>query len=71
MNMDEAIAYGATIKAAQLSGQNMENQDIKLIDVMPISLGIRDADGDMSVIIPKNSKIPLRKAHPLKVKTEK
>ena len=52
MNMDEAIAYGATIKAAQLSGQNMENQDIKLIDVMPISLGIRDADGDMSVIIP-------------------
>ena len=41
--MDEAIAYGATIKASQLSGQNQENRNILLQDVTPMSLGIEDA----------------------------
>ena len=43
LNMDEAIAYGATIKASQLSGQNQENRNILLQDVTPMSLGIEDA----------------------------
>ena len=42
LNMDEAIAYGATIKASQLSGQNEASKDIFLQDVTPMSLGVAD-----------------------------
>ena len=62
--MDEAIAYGATIKASQLSGQDQENRDILLQDVTPLSLGLADVSGMMGVIIPKNSKIPLKITQP-------
>ena len=62
--MDEAIAYGATVKASQLSGQNQENSDILLQDVTPLSLGIEDAYQNMGVIVPKNSQIPLSMVYP-------
>jgi len=62
--MDEAIAYGATIKASQLSGQDQENRDILLLDVTPLSLGLADVSGMMGVIVPKNSRIPLKITQP-------
>ena len=54
---DEAIATGATLQAGILSGAV---QNIVLLDVTPLSLGIETFGGLMNVIIPRNSTIPLK-----------
>ncbi len=54
---DEAIATGATLQAGVLSGAV---QNIVLLDVTPLSLGIETFGGLMNVIIPRNSTIPLK-----------
>ncbi|XP_078150726.1 heat shock cognate 70 kDa protein-like isoform X1 [Carex rostrata] len=61
---DEAVAYGAAVHAANLSGQGTEEiSNLVLIDVTPLSLGI-DVLGDItSVIIPKNTPVPTQKWH--------
>ncbi|XP_073128475.1 heat shock cognate 70 kDa protein-like [Henckelia pumila] len=59
---DEAIAYGAAVQAANLTGQgNPEIQDLVLWDVTPLSLGIREINDSMSVVVPRNTTIPTKK----------
>jgi molecular chaperone DnaK len=57
-NPDEAVALGATIQGGILSGAV---QNVVLLDVTPLSLGIETFGGLMNVIIPRNSTIPLKR----------
>jgi heat shock 70kDa protein 1/2/6/8 len=60
---DEAVAYGAAVQAAKLSGQGTEQiKNLVLIDVTPLSLGIFILGGITSVIIPRNTPIPTQKS---------
>mmetsp|Transcript_11128 Transcript_11128/g.27842 ORF Transcript_11128/g.27842 Transcript_11128/m.27842 type:complete len:712 (+) Transcript_11128:89-2224(+) len=62
INADEAVAYGAAVQAALISGERSADlKDIVLVDVTPLSLGLETAGGIMTKLVERNSTIPCKK----------
>ncbi len=62
INPDEAVAYGAAVQAAILSGTGDEKlSGLLLLDCTPLSLGVETAGNVMTVLIPRGSTVPVKK----------
>merc|ERR1711907_392058 len=63
INPDEAVAYGAAVQAAVLSGTgSAKTEDLLLLDVTPLSLGLETAGEVMTTLIPRNTTVPTKKS---------
>ena len=62
INPDEAVAYGAAVQAAVLTGQDSEGlSDLLLMDVAPLSMGLETAGGVFTALIKRNTTVPCQK----------
>lgn len=62
INPDEAVAYGAAIQGAIICQEPTLNQDIILINIVSLTLGIETVGGVMTKIIPRGTSVPTKKS---------
>lgn len=61
-NLESVVAEGASMYAAIIKGYYKQEDDVLLIDILPLSLGIETADGNFSIIIPKDTPLPTKRS---------
>ena len=62
INPDEAVAFGAAVQGGVLSGEDVGDNSVVLLDVNPLTLGIETVGGTMTKLIPRNTVIPTKKS---------
>jgi molecular chaperone DnaK len=62
-NLESVVAEGACLYSAILQNQYKIDENIILLDVLPLSLGVETADGNFSIIIPKDTPLPIKKTN--------
>lgn len=60
-NLEYVVAEGAGLYAGIIEGKFVANDDVVLMDVLPLSLGVELADGSYSIIVPKNTPLPIKR----------
>jgi molecular chaperone DnaK len=60
-NLESVVSEGAALYAGIIKGYYKSEDDILLVDVLPLSLGVETADGNFSIIIPKNTPLPTKR----------
>lgn len=61
-SLESVVAEGACLYAGIIENKYLVNEDVMLMDVLPLSLGIELADGSFSIIIPKNTPLPIKRS---------
>lgn len=61
-NLESVVAEGAGLYAGIIENKFVANDDVVLMDVLPLSLGVELADGTFSIIIPKNTPLPIKRS---------
>ena len=60
-NLESVVSEGASLYAGIIKGYYKSTEDVLLVDVLPLSLGIETVDGNFSIIIPKNTPLPTKR----------
>jgi len=61
-NLDSVVSEGACLYGAILENVYKSDNNVILVDVLPLSLGVETVDGNFSVVIPKNTPIPIKRS---------
>ena len=68
-NLESVVSEGACLYAGIIENKFISNDDVVLMDVLPLSLGVELADGSYSIIVPKNTPLPIKRTQKYTIDT--